>query len=189
MTTTSRSCPAVRVCAHQPALPSLCHIDGHDSSSLSACSRYVMTMTTAPPPRPVTVVGVDGSDTSIRASAYAAGMARRLDGRLLVVFVHTVGGLAAMAPAAVPALQQSESDIVAGIRSTLTLLADTTLAGIAIDVIERTGNPFHEITAVAHEHNADAVVVGASTQAGHRLVGSLATHLVRAAKWPVVVVP
>jgi nucleotide-binding universal stress UspA family protein len=35
----------------------------------------------------------------------------------------------------------------------------------------------------------DAVVVGASTHAGHRLVGSLALHLVRVARWPVTVVP
>ncbi|WP_442934586.1 universal stress protein [Micromonospora sp. CPCC 205739] len=33
------------------------------------------------------------------------------------------------------------------------------------------------------------VVVGASGQAGHRLVGSVATRLVRTGRWPVVVVP
>jgi nucleotide-binding universal stress UspA family protein len=32
-------------------------------------------------------------------------------------------------------------------------------------------------------------VVGASTHAGHRLVGSLAVRLVKAARWPVTVVP
>ena len=31
--------------------------------------------------------------------------------------------------------------------------------------------------------------VGASKQAGHRFVGSLAVRLVRAGKWPVTVVP
>ena len=36
---------------------------------------------------------------------------------------------------------------------------------------------------------ADAVIVGASTKAGHRFVGSLAVHLVRANRWPVTVVP
>ena len=42
---------------------------------------------------------------------------------------------------------------------------------------------------LADELRADAVVVGASTQAGHRFVGSLALHLVRTARWPVTVVP
>jgi nucleotide-binding universal stress UspA family protein len=31
--------------------------------------------------------------------------------------------------------------------------------------------------------------VGASEQAGHRLVGSIATRLVRLGEWPVTVVP
>ena len=33
------------------------------------------------------------------------------------------------------------------------------------------------------------VVVGASEHLGHRIVGSLASRLVRAGKWPVTVVP
>jgi len=33
------------------------------------------------------------------------------------------------------------------------------------------------------------VVVGASEHLGHRIVGSLAARLVRAGKWPVIVVP
>ncbi len=32
-------------------------------------------------------------------------------------------------------------------------------------------------------------VVGASEQAGHRLIGSVASRLVRAGRWPVTVVP
>ncbi|CAM5274783.1 universal stress protein A [Streptomyces purpurascens] len=36
---------------------------------------------------------------------------------------------------------------------------------------------------------ADAVVVGASEQAGHRIVGSVAVRLVKAGRWPVTVVP
>ena len=51
------------------------------------------------------------------------------------------------------------------------------------------GNPFTEIVRLAGEIQADAVIVGASTKAGHRFVGSLAVHLVRASRWPVTVVP
>ncbi|HEX4288027.1 MAG TPA: universal stress protein [Trebonia sp.] len=42
---------------------------------------------------------------------------------------------------------------------------------------------------IAQETRADAIVVGASLKAGHRLLGSLAVRLVRAGKWPVTVVP
>ena len=51
------------------------------------------------------------------------------------------------------------------------------------------GDAFHEIARVAQETRADAIVVGASLKAGHRLLGSLAVRLVRAGKWPVTVVP
>jgi nucleotide-binding universal stress UspA family protein len=42
---------------------------------------------------------------------------------------------------------------------------------------------------MAAKTHADAVVIGASEHLGHRIVGSLATRLVRAGKWPVIVVP
>ena len=51
------------------------------------------------------------------------------------------------------------------------------------------GDPWTELNRAATERRADAVVVGASEHAGHRIVGSLATRLVRAGKWPVTVVP
>lgn len=41
----------------------------------------------------------------------------------------------------------------------------------------------------AEELTADAVVVGASEQAGHRIIGSVAVRLVKAGRWPVTVVP
>jgi len=61
--------------------------------------------------------------------------------------------------------------------------------GVDFTFIAAHGDPFRELCRIADEIHADAVVVGASTKAGHRLVGSLAVRLVRANKWPVTVVP
>jgi nucleotide-binding universal stress UspA family protein len=61
--------------------------------------------------------------------------------------------------------------------------------GINATFVDREGNPFTEIVRLADELRADAVVIGASSKAGHRFVGSLAVHLVKAARWPVTVVP
>ena len=61
--------------------------------------------------------------------------------------------------------------------------------GISITFIAAEGDPFTELRRIADETRADAVVVGASAHAGHRLVGSLAVRLVRAGRWPVTVVP
>jgi nucleotide-binding universal stress UspA family protein len=55
--------------------------------------------------------------------------------------------------------------------------------------VTRRGDPYTELRRIADEIRADMVVVGVSTQAGHRLVGSIASRLVRTGKWPVVVVP
>jgi nucleotide-binding universal stress UspA family protein len=61
--------------------------------------------------------------------------------------------------------------------------------GVRITFVAAAGDPYHELRRVADEVHADAVVVGASTKAGHRLVGSLAVRLVKAGRWPVTVVP
>ncbi len=61
--------------------------------------------------------------------------------------------------------------------------------GISITFVATRGDSLAELHRIAREICADAIVVGASTKAGHRLVGSLAVRLVRARKWPVTVVP
>ena len=58
-----------------------------------------------------------------------------------------------------------------------------------ITFIATEGDPYTELRRIADEIRADAVVVGASAKAGHRLIGSLAVRLVRAGRWPVTVVP
>jgi nucleotide-binding universal stress UspA family protein len=51
------------------------------------------------------------------------------------------------------------------------------------------GDPYHGLCDYADKLRADAVVIGASQKAGHRIVGSVAVRLVKAGKWPVTVVP
>jgi nucleotide-binding universal stress UspA family protein len=145
----------------------------------------------AEPRRIVIVVGVDGSETSIHAGAYAAGMARRMRALLIVVYVHVIGhaaaAAAAAAPAALPLIGQAQEGMVSELRRQIKESGAS--ADVDLELVERHGNPFRELVSVATERQADAVVVGASMQSGHRLVGSLAVHLVREARWPVTVVP
>jgi nucleotide-binding universal stress UspA family protein len=133
------------------------------------------------------LVAVDGSDTSMRAAAYAAGLARRQACELLVVYVHTPGSLAAMRPETMVGMAQANAETVSQLRQAIT--ENTERVGVAVRLIEREGDPGTEIAKVADELRVDAVIVGASTQLGHRFIGALGIHLVRLAHWPVTVVP
>ena len=135
----------------------------------------------------VLLVGVDGSDTSLRAGAHAAGMARRQRARLVCLYVRPLSAVAGMSAGATLGVQESYDQVAAELRQT----AEEQGARLGIDIVfvERDGNPYAEIVRLADEIKADAVIVGASTKAGHRFVGSLAVHLVRASRWPVTVVP
>ena len=133
------------------------------------------------------LVGVDGSRTSLRAAAYAAGLARRQRCRLLVVYVGRVPASAAAAPGGVAMMNETFEQIADELEQTI--LSGAAEIGIAAEFRSARGDPLAELTRIAAETRADAVVVGASEHLGHRIVGSLATRLVRAGKWPVTVVP
>lgn len=133
------------------------------------------------------LVGVDGSDSSMRAGAYAAGLARRQNAHLIAVYVMPTSSLSAQSPATAGAVIQVHHEISEEIRRTLVEGANR--LGIDAKFVVRRGNPYRELIAVAAELRVDAVVVGASTQSGRRFVGSLAGRLVRDAAWPITVVP
>ncbi len=135
----------------------------------------------------VLLVGVDGSDTSLRAGAYAAGMARRQQARLVILYVRPFSVVPGIEAGAVTSMQEAHDAVAAELRKNAEEQAPR--LGIDVVVVERDGNPYTEIVRLAGEIQADAVIVGASTKAGHRFVGSLAVHLVRASRWPVTVVP
>ncbi len=134
------------------------------------------------------LAAIDGSDTSMRAGAYAAGMARRQNARLVCVYVRPLGVVAGIgAAAAVASMREAHDDVARELRQAIE--TQSARIGIRAELVERDGNPYTEIVRLADELQADAVIVGASTKAGHRFVGSLAVHLVRASRWPVTVVP
>jgi nucleotide-binding universal stress UspA family protein len=133
------------------------------------------------------VVGVDGSRTSLRAAAYAWGLARRQGCRVLAVYVTHAGATASMSPGGAAAMNQTDRQ-TAGQWERM-IMDRAAEAGIAAELRSVTGDPFTELTRLATHERADAVIVGTSEHAGHRIVGSLAARLVRAGKWPVIVVP
>jgi nucleotide-binding universal stress UspA family protein len=139
------------------------------------------------------VVGVDGTPTSHRALAYAAGQVRRQRGRLVVVYVRSYAGgrgfdagLINQADMATAALVGQE-EIEAELRAEVAHLAETWR--IPSRLVLATGDPVKELARIADREHADSLVVGSSARIGHRLAGSIAIRLVRHCGWPVTVVP
>lgn len=154
-------------------------------------------MTDAPCSEPATdgpsaiVVGIDGSATSMRAGAYAAGLARRQRARLIAVYVGSASPMCITEPSAAAVLRIARSEAFEQTAADLRHEAEKTARehGISLTFVATWGDSLAELHRIAREMCADAIVVGASTKAGHRLAGSLAVRLVRASRWPVTVVP
>jgi nucleotide-binding universal stress UspA family protein len=85
------------------------------------------------------------------------------------------------------AAYDTQDGIEAGLRAAI--LEEIPRAAVDAELVVRVGDPYTQPSAVACDVRADALVVGASTRAGHRIAGSLAVRLVRAGHGPVSVVP
>jgi nucleotide-binding universal stress UspA family protein len=135
----------------------------------------------------VIVVGVDGSATSLHAGAYAAGLARRLDARLVVVHVEATPAWSMLAAEQSGPVRETLAAVTEDLRRQVE--AGAAYAGIDVEFIAERGDPYTQLCRTATAVHADVVVVGASTRTGHRVMGSVAVRLVRSARWPVTVVP
>ncbi|WP_123531685.1 universal stress protein [Streptomyces sp. 840.1] len=133
------------------------------------------------------VTGVDGSPTSLRAAAYAAGLARRQGARMVAVHVIRPPFGANMAPMADIELRGTLKEIAEQVRDDVHDGAEH--VGMQVEFVTADGDPYAQLVRVTNQLGADALVVGASTRVGHRIVGSLAVRLVRSGLWPVTVVP
>ena len=146
-----------------------------------------------PVPALLLVVGFDESEPAARAVEHSAALIRGRPGRIHVVYV-------AHPPSAAMLSAEALSEVEGGFdeeEQELRGRVDEALRGVDDRWgFERRDGPIaHELLAAADEvassHPADLVmlVVGASSQARHRMLGSVPVHLARHARVPVVVVP
>ncbi|WP_231951710.1 universal stress protein [Nocardia terpenica] len=136
----------------------------------------------------VIMVGIDGSDASWRAAAYAAGLARRQSALLAMVYVQPFMAMAGAYGADVQGVTaEMADDLAREIQEHAERVRD--VYSTRWKFLTRRGDAYTGLAEAADELKADAVVVGASEKAGHRLIGSVAVRLVKAGRWPVTVVP
>ena len=135
--------------------------------------------------RPI-LVGYDGSAPSPHALAYAAGMARRMNRPLVLAHVRPTPTCYAF-DYGWPLPAEDPAELMDWLRTELVATIDP--AGLAVQFVERMGDPARQLVALAGETQADAIVLGAPRSWVHRITGSVPVWLARNARCPVVMVP
>jgi nucleotide-binding universal stress UspA family protein len=152
-------------------------------------------MTTATPPTRDLhlVVGYDGSPPASRALESAAALMQGRTGRIDVVYVAHLSSTVMLSADAVAEMEADFDEIAGELRKQ----ADEQLRGrdLAWEFGRRQGVIAEELIAAAtgirtdHPDDTVVIVVGSSSHAMHRMVGSVAVSLARHAPVPLVVVP
>jgi nucleotide-binding universal stress UspA family protein len=140
------------------------------------------------------IVGFDGSEPAKSALDGAARVLQGRNGELEVVYVAQLPVTAALSADAVGQLQQDFDDLGRQLSDEVRERLDG--AEPRWHFLRRDGRVAHELMSLADEvseqrgSNATVIiVVGRSSHAYHRILGSVSLSLVRDASVPVVVVP
>lgn len=132
------------------------------------------------------VLGYDGSPPSMHAAAWAAGLARRERGLLLIVYVDTMASPAYWTAMSSAAATEAGDAYVRELRDQAGPLLDE--RGIRWEMLHGQGDPATVLEQVAEQRKADCIVVGRSRRRGG-LLGTVPKSLLARATRPVVVVP
>jgi len=139
------------------------------------------------------VVGYDGSEPAVRALDAAVRLLRGRDGSISVVYVAHLTSAEMMSADAIAEMEESFDELAKELRTQ----ASEQLAGQEERwrFERRQGSIADQLVAAATQHpdagpgDTVAIVVGSSSQALHRMVGSVAVGLARHAPVPLVIVP
>jgi nucleotide-binding universal stress UspA family protein len=153
-----------------------------------------MSAETPPVPEAHLVVGFDGSPPATRAlDAAARLLAVRPPGRITVVWVAHLASTVELSADAIAIVESDFDEVARELRTAAAeRLGDS---GLSWDFQQRQGPIAHELIAVAESAQAArpgdvvAIMVGSSSSAMHRIVGSIAVNLARHSPVPVTVVP
>jgi nucleotide-binding universal stress UspA family protein len=111
-------------------------------------------------------------------------MAQRQDRLLLGVYVSSTSGTATAQ--GIPVARDAEA-VERWLRTELAEVASP--VGVEVHVRTRWGSPARELSALATELSADALVIGASARSWYRLGGTVPGWLASHASCPVFVIP
>lgn len=152
-------------------------------------------MTTAPAPTAFlhVVVGYDGSPPASRALDTAVRLLQGRTGVIVVVYVAHLSSLTMLSPDAIGEMEKDFDEIEQELRAQAAeqLRAHEIpwefqrLQGIIVDQLVAAATAVRE----AHPGDIVAIIVGSSSHATHRVVGSVAVGLARHSPVPLMIVP
>jgi nucleotide-binding universal stress UspA family protein len=153
------------------------------------------TVTTATPPSGFVqlVVGFDGSAPASRALDAAVRLLQGRTGRIDVVYVAQLSSLAMLSPGAIAEIEADFDEIEQELRAAAG--EQLRASGAAWGFERRQGIVADELIAAATAirdaaaGGTVAIVVGSSSHAAHRVIGSVAVSLARHSPVPLVIVP
>jgi nucleotide-binding universal stress UspA family protein len=139
------------------------------------------------------VVGYDGSPPARRALDAAARLLQGRSGRIDVVYVAHLPAVDMLSAGAVAEMEVSFDEIERDLRAAASKQLDGREErwrfergqGIITDQLLAAATDLRD----EHPDDTVSIVVGSSSQAAHRLVGSVAVSLARRSPVPVVIVP
>jgi nucleotide-binding universal stress UspA family protein len=140
------------------------------------------------------IVGFDGSPPAMRAlDAAARLLAARPPGRITVLWVAHMSSTVELSADAIAIMESDFGEVASELRAAVAERLGG--SGLSWDFQQRQGQIAQELVAAAGlmraARPADVVVilVGSSSSAMHRLVGSVAVNLARHSPVPVMIVP
>jgi nucleotide-binding universal stress UspA family protein len=152
-------------------------------------------MTAAMPPTRFLhlVVGYDGSPPASRALDAAVRLLQDRTGRIDVVYVAHLSSLAALSADAIAEVEKGFDEIEQELRGQAAGQLD--VSGATWEFERRQGSIADQLIAAAtviaetHPDENVAIMVGSSSHATHRVVGSVAVGLARHSPVPLIIVP
>jgi nucleotide-binding universal stress UspA family protein len=168
---------------------------GGSAATAPAPELMLTTVTTAMPPTgPVhLVVGYDGSSPASRALDAAVRLLQDRTGRIHVVYVAHLSSLAMLSPGAIAEIESDFDEIEQQLRAAAAEQLRDRSAAWGFE--RRQGLVPEELIAMARAigdtgpGSTVAIVVGSSSHATHRVVGSVAVSLARHSPVPLIIVP
>jgi nucleotide-binding universal stress UspA family protein len=139
------------------------------------------------------VVGYDGSPPASRALDAAVRLLQGRSGRIEVVYVAHLSSLAALSSDAIVQMEKDFDEIEQELRGQAAGQLD--VSGAAWEFARRQGSIADQLIAAAtvitedHPDEDVAIMVGISSHATHRVVGSVAVGLARHSPVPLIIVP